>query len=461
MTFVQHVLKATPETWQAEALELIVTPPYRLSIRSGHGVGKTTLQAWLVLWFLLTRGKNTNIPVTANSQDQLRDVVWKEISKWRNRLPEPLRQQVDVLGERIVIKGFEKDAFAVARTASKDRPEALQGFHADNIMFVLEEASGIDEIVFEVAGGALSSHGALCLMAGNPTQTSGYFYRSHHEMRDEWHTMHVSCFDSTRVDPEYPKKMALEYGEDSNTYRVRVLGEFPLEGDDAIISLPMVESAISRDVVESHAGMVWGLDVARFGDDTTALCKRRGNTIKFEIMEWSKKDLMTTASIVYKEWRETPNEHRPSAINVDVIGLGAGVADRLRQLGLPAIDVNVAEAASIEGERYNRLRDELWFKGREWFESKAVKIIRDDKLISELVTPKYKLTPTGKIQVESKDDLKKRGFRSPNRADAFLLTFAGGEHYISSSRQTQAITEYDVYDYGLTETSGVDDYKPW
>ena len=460
---MRYVLGATPEEWQAEALEKIVTPPYRLSIRSGHGVGKTTLQAWVILWFLLTRGHNTNIPVTANSQDQLRDVVWKEVSKWVNHLPEPLKQQIDVLGERVVIKGHEKDAFAVARTASKDRPEALQGFHADNILFVLEEASGIEEIVFEVAGGALSSHGAMCLMAGNPTKTSGYFYRSHHQMRDEWHTMHVSCFDSTRVDPDYPKKMAREYGEDSNTYRVRVLGEFPIEGDDAVMSLQAIEDSIGRDVVESHAAMVWGLDVARFGDDTSALAKRRGNTMKHEIKEWAKKDLMTTAAIVFKEWQETPVNERPSIINVDSIGLGAGVADRLRQLGLPAVDVNVAEAASSTSETYNRLRDELWFKGREWFESKAVKFINDAKLIAELVTPIYKLTPTGKIQVESKDEMKKRGFRSPNRADAFLLTFAGGEYNLTSNQATAAQTAYDIFgsSYGNQETSGMEDYNPW
>jgi phage terminase large subunit len=173
LIFVRDVLGATPEPWQAEALEAVGKHD-RVSIRSGHGVGKTTFESWLILWFMLTR-QNCKIPVAANSQDQLRDNIWPEIAKWHRQLPEPLKAMIDVQAERIVVVQDPEGAFAVRRTASKDNPEALQGFHAEHLLFLIDEASGIDDIVFEVGMGALSTAGAKVVMAGNPTRTSGFF----------------------------------------------------------------------------------------------------------------------------------------------------------------------------------------------------------------------------------------------------------------------------------------------
>jgi hypothetical protein len=143
--FVRDVLGAKPEPWQAEALEAVGRHD-RVSIRSGHGVGKTTLEAWLILWFLLTH-QNCKLPVAANSQDQLRDTIWPEIAKWHRQLPDPLKAMIDVQAERIVVVHDPEGAFAVRRTASKDNPEALQGFHAEHLLFLIDEASGIDDIV--------------------------------------------------------------------------------------------------------------------------------------------------------------------------------------------------------------------------------------------------------------------------------------------------------------------------
>ena len=133
LIFVRDVLGATPEPWQAEALEAVGRHD-RVSIRSGHGVGKTTLEAWLILWFLLTR-QNCKVPVAANSQDQLRDTIWPEIAKWHRQLPDALKAMIDVQAERIVVVQDPEGAFAVRRTASKDNPEALQGFHAEHLLF--------------------------------------------------------------------------------------------------------------------------------------------------------------------------------------------------------------------------------------------------------------------------------------------------------------------------------------
>lgn len=439
-----------PELWQGNFLKDVararVEGKRRFSIRAGHGVGKTTVEAWLILHFVLFH-RNLKVPVTANSQDQLRDVVWAEVARWHRELPEFLKGMIEITGERVVVKADPEGAFAVARTARPERPEALQGFHAETLAFFIEEASGIDDIIFETAGGALSSDHSWVFMFANPTRTSGYFYRSHHENAGSWRTYHIPCWMSSRVSPSYAEEIEREYGADSNVYRVRVAGEFPLTEDDSVIPLGLIEAAIERDVAPSEAGIVWGLDVARFGDDTTALAKRRGNTLLEPIREWRKFDLMQTCGVIAKEWSETPIGLQPAAINVDVIGLGAGVVDRLRELGLPVRGVNVGESPASAPERFMRLRDELWWKTRDWFESRAVTMPQDNALKAELVSPKYKLESSGKIKIESKDDMKKRGLKSPNKADALCLTFAGGDLQLGLRRHVSNMS-YDPFRVG-------------
>ena len=437
-----------PELWQGVFLKdvgaAITQGRRRFSVRAGHGVGKTSVEAWLILWFVLFH-RNLKCPVTANSQDQLRDVVWAEVARWHRELPPFLKDVIEVGAERVFVKADPDGAFAVARTARPERPEALQGFHAETLSFFIEEASGIEEVIFETAGGALSSDHSWVFMFANPTRTSGYFYRSHHDNRGSWRTYHVPCHHSSRVSPTYAQTIAQEYGIDSNVYRVRVLGDFPMSEDDSVISLGIVEAAIGREVGQIDAGTVWGLDVARFGDDTTALAKRKGNILLEPVREWRKIDTMQVTGLVVKEYHETPIENRPTSINVDVIGLGAGVVDRLSEIGLPVRGVNVGEAAALDPSRYMRLRDELWFRAKEWFDSRDCLIPRDQGLIGELTVPKYKIESSGKIKVESKDDMKKRGVKSPNKADAFCLTFAGGDIVIEHRRFTAA-SDYDPFE---------------
>lgn len=442
-----------PEYWQGEFLRDVakakIEGKRRFTVRAGHGVGKTSIESWLILWFVLFH-RNLKVPVTANSQDQLRDVVWAEIARWHRELPQFLRDLIEITAERVVVKADPEGSFAVARTARPEKPEALQGFHADTLAFFIEEASGIEDIIFETAGGALSSEDSWVFQFANPTRTSGYFHRSHHQNRATWRTYHVPCQASSRVSIAYATEIANEYGEQSNVYRVRVLGEFPLSEDDATIALGLVEAAVGRDVYGTDHAVVWGLDVARFGDDTTAIAKRRGNVLLEPIREWKKLDLMQTCGIVAREFRETPPERQPAAINVDVIGLGAGVVDRLRELGLPVRGVNVGESPSSRPDRYMRMRDELWWLMREWFETRAVTIPKDDGLIAELVGPKYKLESSGKIKIESKDDMKKRGIKSPNKADALGLTFAGGDIKVELRRPVTSAV-YDPFKVGTAD----------
>ena len=460
-----------PEKWQGDFLKdvgvAIKEGKRRFTVRAGHGVGKSTMEAWIILWFALFK-RPCKIPVTANSQDQLRDVVWAEIAHWHSKLPKFLRDELTVTSERVVVNHNPTEAFAVARTARPEKPEAMQGFHSPNLCFIIEEASGIEDIIFETAGGALSSEHSWVFMFANPTRTSGYFHRSHTITRDTWRSYHIPCHMSSRVSPNYAKNIADEYGEDSNVFRVRVLGEFPLAEDDAVIPLGWIEAAMVRDVSPSVEGVVWGLDVARFGDDSTALAKRRGNVLLEPVREWKKADLMQTAGRVAKEFRETPPEQQPHAINVDVIGLGGGVVDRLRELGLPVRGINVGEQAAMDPQRYMRLRDELWFEARRWFESKAVCMPRDDRLAAELIGPKYNHESSGKLKVESKSDMKKRGVKSPNLADAFCLTFAGGDEGSFSRRRAVAQNVYnpfevgtDEFELGMRQASASMDWQPF
>ena len=431
LLFVTEALDATPEPWQAEALDLIGKHD-RVAIRSGHGVGKTTWLAWLVLWYLVTRFP-TQIPVTANSQDQLRDVVWSAIRKWHRELSSTLRNEFDITAQRVMLKVEPEASFAVARTASKDTPEALQGFHADNLLFILEEASAIPEEVIEVAHGSLSTAGAKIVMVGNPTRGTGFFFDAFHKLRARWHLMHVNSEDVPRAQGHIEDIIA-RYGLDSNQYRVRVLGEFPIEDDDVLIPLHLIEAAVRRwkdglvEQLTTHRG-VWGVDVARFGDDRGALAKRCGNALLESVKWWRNKDTMQAAGIIKAEYESELEENRPFEILVDVIGIGAGVVDRLDELGLPVRGINVAERPSSD-DQYSRLRDELGFKARAWFEARDCLMPDDAALIAELTDIRYDFASSGleKLGIERKKDFKKRNpqMGSPDLADAFFLTFAGG-----------------------------------
>lgn len=437
--FAAEALGADPTEQQWDASRKLVERR-RVSIRSGHGTGKSTFMAWCVLWFLACYFP-AKVPATAPTGHQLSDVLWAEIAKWHRswgeRFP-PMAELFEWSSEAYRMRDAPNEAFAVARTSRPERPEALQGFHADHILFLIDEASGVSDNVFEVAEGALSTEGAFVVMAANPTRQSGYFFDSHHKMRSAWAALHWNGEDSPRVSRTYIANMAKKYGVTSPIYKVRVQGNF-VDAADGVISLELCEAAKVREVeVVASAPIVWGVDVARFGDDSSALAKRKANHQLAPVEEWWGKDTMQTVGRVKQEWDRTPVAERPAAINVDVIGIGAGVVDRLKELGLPVVGVNVAESEAVTGStpvdqagvmvQFNRLRDQLWWQGREWLERRDCRLADDEETIGELTTPTYKILSNGRIQVERKDELKARGVKSPNRADAWLLTFFEGGH---------------------------------
>lgn len=423
VSFVKQVLGVEPDPWQADLLNEIAKGTRRCSVRSGHGVGKSSAASWAMIWFVLTRYP-CKVVCTSPTSAQLFDALFGEVLRWVKALPEVLQALLETKTDRVYLKAAPNEAWISARTSRAESPETLAGIHSTNCLILIDEASGVPESVFEAGYGTMSSANSTVVLLGNPTRTSGYFFDTHHSNADKWWTRKVSCLDSPRVAPAYVEEMREKYGPDSNAFRIRVLGEFAVADDDTVIGLELVESSFGRDVeVDEEAEIVWGLDVARFGSAFSVLCKRQGRVVT-HFQDWKNLDLMQLTGAVKADFDAIRPSERPVEILVDSIGVGGGVVDRLQELGLPAIGINTAEAPSM-GTTYMNLRAELWFKVKAWLETREVRLPKDDKLLAELVSPRYQFTSAGKMKIESKDDMKKRGLPSPDKADALCLTFAG------------------------------------
>ena len=420
--FVTEVLGAKPYDYQAEFLTALASGERKMSVRSGHGTGKSTTASWAMLWYVLLRFPN-KVVVTAPTSGQLFDALFAELKRWINELPDQLKVLLTVKSDRVELTAAPSEAFISARTSRAETPEALAGVHSENVLLVVDEASGVPEKVFEAAAGSMSGHAATTILLSNPTRSSGTFFESQTRLAATWWTRRWSCVESPLVSDEFVDEMRARYGEDSNAFRIRVLGEFPMADDDTIIPFHLADSAIKRDIeIPPDTKPIWGLDVARFGADKTALCKRYGNVVT-EITSWQGLDLMQTVGRVMAEYEGLSPSMRPSEILVDSIGVGGGVVDRLRELGAPVRGINVGEAPAM-GATYMNLRAELWFKTKGWLEDRSCKLPNDDQLLAELTSIRYAFTPGGKMKAESKDDMRKRGLKSPDLADALCLTMA-------------------------------------
>jgi phage terminase large subunit len=469
--YARFRLGLNPTHQQIDLLEAIKEPGAKVTARSGHGTGKSAGMA-TAIWWKLECFDFSKIPCTAPSAIQLRDILWAEIAKWYRRslaqaqamgLPGEywLSGLFEITQDKVACRGAPKEWFAVARTARPEQPDALQGFHASDIvvsedgktilsedldpsrgqiMFVIEEAGGVHDKIFEVAEGALSSPNASLLMGGNPTRGTGYFAASHKQNRSEYKTLHFRSSDSPLVSPNYRAGLVRKFGEGSNVVRVRADGDFPRQDDDVLIALDAVEAAIQRERVDVMPGdRRLGVDIARYGDDRTTFILRDGVNVDHIHVE-SKIDTMAcTGKIVQfvKEWRA-------DSVHVDISGgLGAGPYDRLcelkRQEKLPEdlilIGVNVSQKApdrmglDTQQQPY-RLRDFLWMEMKDWvcesnpsFASAPRDLAED--LAGELCTVRYLIDSDGRLVAESKKDMKKRGLRSPDLADALGTTFMG------------------------------------
>lgn len=395
-------------------------------VPAGRGVGKTCAISWLVIWWIYCHS-TAKVIVNSVKKEQLGDNLWPEMKRWI--VGSAIAADLCWEKTKVYVRGREEQNFAVARTGANI--ESLQGYHDPFLLVIIEEASSIDDESFDALIGSLTGPNNAIGMFGNPRRLTGPFANLIKAPSGRFRVIHIPCVDlkgnpHPRVTPEFIQRMKDRYGEDSNQYRVHVLGVLPESDDDAIVPWDWVQEATQYDALptpDPQYRIVWGLDVATLGADSSALVKRQGPLVLDKPARRRGLHTMQTVDWIEDEYAKTPRKQRPSRIYVDRIGVGAGVADRLAQLGLPVDGVAVSRVPG-DKRRFVRLRDELWWRMRVWFETRGVYIPDDGDLIKELTTPRYSIAK-GKVEVESKAMMRERvpEIGSPDSADALMLTF--------------------------------------
>jgi hypothetical protein len=459
-----------PRTWQKEVLLTLrdhiakngnaFTPEMlKLAVASGRGIGKSAMVAWLITWMMTTRLGSTAV-VTANTEAQLKSRTFAEIRKWVTlainshwwdvsaTIMRPTKWYESALKEDLKIDtGYY---YCQAQLWSEESPDAFAGIHNHNgMLLVFDESSGIPKSIWSVSEGFFSdpTTDRYWFCFSNPRRSSGAFYDAFHSDREFWNVRNIDSRTVEGTDNAFFEKLVKQYGEDSDEARVEVRGEFPATGAVQFIGSDVVRDAMERHVTDDYyAPVVMGVDVARFGDDRSVIYIRKGRDARSVKPEYYKGlDTMELATRV----AASVNRWKPDAVFVDGGGVGGGVVDRLKQLGYRVIDVQAGSKAR-DKEKYKNRRAELWGRGKEWLVNGGC-LLSDSELFNELTVVEYKYDPQGKLLIESKDDLKKRGYSSPDCADAFLLTFAEevpSRDFVSSRanrRPQQAQTEYKIW----------------
>jgi hypothetical protein len=413
--YVRDVLKVDPDQWQKDVLQAIVDND-RVAVASGHGIGKTALTSFLIHWFIATR-PNPQIVVTANTQQQLATKTWRELSKWNQKALNG--EWFKWTATRFSLVGAEETWSAHAIPWSENNSEAFAGTHEENVLIVFDEASAIPDVIWEVCEGAMTTEGAKWAAFGNPTRNTGRFHACFNRYRHRWFNMQIDSRSARMTDKEQIQEWIDDYGEDSDFVRVRVRGVFPRAGDTQFIPADLVETAVKNEAYVPHGTpKLMGVDVARFGSDQSVIAMRHGRKLE-PLLKYRELDTMALASLV----ADKINEFSPDAVFVDGVGVGSGVVDRLRQLGFDIIEV-ISGKSPDEGnkDKYANKRAEMWDRMKHWLEGAD---IPDDKdLVADLMSPEYGFNARMKLQLEKKEDMKKRGLASPDCADAVALTFA-------------------------------------
>ena len=455
LMFFREVLGFEPDEWQAEAARDLAANP-KVSIKSGQGVGKTGLEAAVFLWFI-TCFPYPRIVATAPTKQQLHDVLWSEISKWMSK-SELLSMLLKWTKTYVYMVGNEKRWFGVARTATK--PENMQGFHEDNMLFIVDEASGVADPIMEAILGTLSGANNKLLLCGNPTRTSGTFYDSHTRDRALYKCHTVSSADSSRTNKENIDSLIRKYGWDSNVVRVRVRGEFPEQEDDVFIRLSWIESSINTELEPETAKALGcffddkgrkiidrngvdsidiGCDVARFGDDRTVIGYKINEVAKI-FKKYNGQDTTWTAGNICRLYNSLVDLYKFKKkiyVKIDDGGVGGGVTDQLREIKRREPErykmmeiVPIHFGQPIKHKYYYDTTTYMMGIIREMLEpfddagnprQPTLVLPNDDDLVGQLSCRKYSYVG-GKIKVESKKEMKERGLSSPDEADCMLLT---------------------------------------
>jgi len=449
-----------PHPWQREMLlrirDQIATNKNRMAngkdpkrlrraVSSGRGIGKSSLVAWLTLWMLSCNIGSTTI-VAANTESQLKSRTWAELGKWHTMAINSHWFDRDTASLRPAAwfaEALDRDLkvdrgyyYAQAQLWVADNPDAFAGAHnMQGVMLIFDEASGIPQSIFDVSRGFFTEPALhrywFCF--SNPRRNTGPFFELFHKRRNFWEGIHIDARTVAGKDQEEYNEIIEEHGIDSDIARVEVLGQFPSLGEKQFIGRRLVEEAQERELAhDPGAPLVMGVDVARFGDDQSVIYFRQGRDgrsmppVKFRKMD--------TAELAHRV-AEFANKYHPDAIFIDGTGVGGGVVDMLRKMKYQIFDVQFAGRAE-DPLRYVNKRAECWGRMREWL---AYGAIGDDKqLADDLPGPEYEFDATGKIKLEGKDQIKKRGKASPDVADALAVTFSasiGRRDLRSSSRR--------------------------
>ncbi len=350
----------------------------RFSIRSCHGTGKTHTLAKLMHWFNFTR--RGRIPVTAPKEKQVTTRVWPEFRKIRNASISAYKQLIKVDKTQITWCN-DTDWCALVEAASQS--ENLQGLHDKHLLFLVEEASGVDEAMFPVIEGALSTENAMMVLIGNPTKVEGEFYNSHRkpEVADLYYRMHVKPEDSPRVSMKWVNDMKRKYGERSPVYLVRCLGEFAEMSDNQLISMAWIDRARNREfkLDGSLPTKRLSIDVADGGENETVITgASRYETFTFFQKQYrfsfpTAESVILAADAAEEIWKRLEMKaERGDDIVIDGLGVGAGCAGELIRRGYPVVIYKGGEASDDSKQWLNR-RTQSYIAMRNAF--------RDDEII--------------------------------------------------------------------------------
>lgn len=454
-----------PDAWQVTVLTRIrdglLTPSEAImhATTSGHGVGKSALVAWIILWSLSTFPDTRGV-VTANTENQLRTKTWVELAKWYRLFIAKALFSYEATRIRSVDPEHE-DTWRIDMIPWSERNvEAFAGLHnkGRRILVVFDEASAIPDNIWETTEGALTDEDTeiLWIVFGNPTRNTGRFRECFPGGK------HAHTWTSTKVDSRSARvtnksqisKWARSYGEDSDFFRVRVKGEFPRIGAMEFISRDMAVAAATRDLLEEHpnTALVLGVDVARFGDDETVLSFRKGRDARsFPAIRLRGLDTMAVAAKV----QEQVNALAVAVVFVDGGGVGGGVIDRLRQLRVNVIEVQFGGKSDRDNLndpniKYINKRTEIWGGMKDWLPGGCIE--NADDLIEQLAAPQYGFSgPEDAMMLEKKSDMKKRGVASPDWADALALTFAYPVMAMDSDRRGRPKAAFADFEYDPLE----------
>ena len=470
--FARYILDVRPWKKQQEILDAL-PHHHRIAVKSGNGLGKGFTAAIATLWFLHTHNPAI-VLTTAPTFRQVRHILWRQIHTLHRRNPQ-------TLGGQLLHTRWELAQDRYALGLSADTPDQFQGFHSPNLLLIVDEAEGVPDPIYDAITAITTTAHAQLLLLGNPTTNSGAFRRAFHQERHTYKTITISALDSPNltanhpiipglVTPQWVQERQQIWGIQNPLYQSRVLGQFPDQTPDTLIPLSLLEAAIyhqhpleaadsaamdapdtlaaypqpaaadtaaALDTLDAaaadttaadseppqldpNAPITLGIDIARFGSDHSVILQRHGNTIT-HIQTFTNINTMQLAGHI----AHTIRTSQPLQTCIDEIGIGAGVIDRLQEQGFGIHSINVSKPSINDEKRlFANRRAQTYWQLRELFEQRQIRIPNHPQLLGQLAALRYTYDSSGRLLIESKEQIRRRGLPSPDHADALMLSYA-------------------------------------